>query len=83
MTLVITQYEENTNIKVTEILRKYDTLQDCFSAIEVFNNRFELEGYYFHFFISTCVDNEVTNEPDKTINDLNAVAKAFTQRRKK
>ena len=53
MTLKIEQYENDTNICVNTMMVSCNNLQECFIAIDTYSTKFDIDGYYIHYFIST------------------------------
>lgn len=53
MFLRIEQYEDNTNICVNTMMVSCNSLQECYSAINNYSTKFDIDGYYVHYFIST------------------------------
>ena len=53
MTLIITQYENDTNICVNKMMVTCNNLQECYNAIDNYSAKFDIDGYYIYYFIST------------------------------
>ena len=52
MTLRITQYDNDTKECVNEMICQCNTFEECYKAIDNYNTKFDIDGYYIHYFIS-------------------------------